>query len=112
MAKISLNVGNKIETMDKLQELRTNLYASVFMGDFKTYKSSVKAYSKLAADNFELTKELSEVRAEIPLFSKVGLNMLKIMVLNMFRKKSPEEKLLQTRYMQDKARDLFVKSVK
>ena len=52
-------------------------------------------YAKLAVKNFELLAETTSPSIKVPLFSKLGLKMAKVWLLNKFRVKTPEEKALK-----------------
>ena len=91
ITKIQLTEQHKL---DALKMLQNEVKYSALLGDYKGYKKSINDYSKLAAKNKYLLYDLPKTEINVPLFSKAGLNMLKIAFLNLFRKKSPEEKEL------------------
>lgn len=79
----------------KLARLKGDSSYSMLLGDFKGFKTAHREYAKLAVDNFELAASIEPpVKGKISLFSKLGLNVLKCMFLNLFSKKTPEEKQL------------------
>ncbi len=81
--------------LQELHQLKAKKVFSIMTGDYKTAIESSKKYAQLAVDNFELaTQPYSPVQASIPLFSKIGWNCFKFMILDKFRKYSPEEKKL------------------
>ncbi len=63
-------------------------------GNCKMYKASSKEYAKLAVDNFEVAKKVPEIKITGHLPFQKKLNLLKIMLFDLFRKMSPEEKQL------------------
>lgn len=80
----------------QLKNLKSDYAFSLLMGDYKGFKNAYKQYAKLAVDNFEIASHLeSPVKGKIPLFSKPGLKIIKCMLFNAFRIKTPEEKLLK-----------------
>lgn len=89
-------IGNPAETnLRKLIQLRNNMMFDAMLGKYKSYKKSVREYAEFAVENKELLEKLPQQSVNnIPLFSKLGLRMLKIMILNKFRIKSPAEKEL------------------
>ena len=71
----------------KLARLKGDSSYSMLLGDFKGFKTAHREYAKLAVDNFELAASIEPpVKGKISLFSKLGLNV--------FSKKTPEEKQL------------------
>ncbi len=81
---------------NQLLKLRNEKIFSAVTGDYKGFKQASKEFSKLAIENkdvFISLKKQSSVKA--PIFSKCGLNMLKIWFLEKFRIKTPEEKQLK-----------------
>ena len=103
MAKVVFDTSKPI--INKLNQLKSDITYNVLLGNYKDYKKSLKEYSKLAVDNFEyVTKTKSPTIKNAPLFSKIGFNIMKIWFLNLFRKKSPEEKLLKKMSLEYKAK--------
>lgn len=82
------------KTLEALKRLRQDMTMSSVFGDYQGFKNAKIEYAKIAVKNFELAKTIKGGGATAPLFSKYGLNMLKVMICNFFRKKTPEEKLL------------------
>lgn len=83
------------DNIAKLTQLRNNIMFDVLLGKYKSYKKSIKEYAEFAVKNKELLEQMPKTSVNnIPLFSKTGMRMLKIMILNIFRKKSPAEKEL------------------
>ncbi len=81
--------------ISQLTQLRNNVFYSAVEGNYKKYKTAAKECAKYTLENYELAKETKAPQIKAPLFSKVGLNMMKIWFLNLFRKKTPEEKALK-----------------
>ncbi len=79
----------------KLSSLKSDQVYSVAMGDYKGFKKASIDYAKLAVKNFELLAETTSPSIKVPLFSKLGLKMAKVWLLNKFRVKTPEEKALK-----------------
>ena len=82
--------------LEKVNNLRTSMILNVAMGNYKEYKSTRKEYAKLAVQDFDAIKKLPhKPKISVPLFSKIGMNMIYIGLRDMFRIKTPEEKLLK-----------------
>ena len=93
MAKVTFDRAKLVT--DRLRQLKSDVTYNTLFGNYKEYKKSVDEFSKLAVDKFEyVSKTKSPTIKNAPLFSKIGFNIMKIWFLNLFRKKSPEEKLL------------------
>ncbi len=86
---------NKALIIKKLDSLRSQQIFSAAMGDYKGFKTATKEYAAEAVNNFELLQQLQKPRISVPLFSKTGMHLAKIWFLNLFRKKTPAEKLLK-----------------
>ena len=96
MPKISPISGADSFIAQKLSQLKMDTVYAAVMGDYKAFKTAQKQYAKIAVDNFELASSLKSPQVKsVPLFSKVGLNMLKCFLLNKLRIKTPEEKRLK-----------------
>ena len=109
---VSVNSVNP--AAEKLTRLRNRVVYSVVEGSFKKYKTAAKECAKYTLENYELAKKTKSPQLKAPIFSEVGLNMMKIWFLNLFRKKSPEEKALRKMQKEEKARayaDKFMKQV-
>lgn len=79
----------------KLSSLKSDQVYSVAMGDYNGFKKASIDYAKLAVKNFELLPKTTSPSIKVPLFSKLGLKMAKVWLLNKFRVKTPEEKVLK-----------------
>ena len=97
---------------EKLTQLRNRIVYSVVEGSFKKYKTAAKECAKYTLENYELAKKTKSPELKVPVFSNVGLNMMNIWFLNLFRKKSPEEKALRKMQKEEKARDYADKFMK
>lgn len=86
----------------RIAQLKSDMVFSAALGNYKVFKQAIKEHAKLAVDNFELSKNISGPSVKAPLFSKAGLRMAKVWILNMFRIKTPEEKLLKKMAKQEK----------
>ena len=84
------------QSMRRLIDLRENMVMSAATGRYKEYKKSSIEYAGIAVNNYDLLKYLPKPSSvKVPLFSKSGLRMAKVWFLDMFRVKTPEEKLLK-----------------
>lgn len=93
MPKVSLNTLSPLEK--KIYQLKSNVVYAAAEGNYKKFKSATKEHAKFAVDHFDLNKKVPGPEVKVPLFSKVGFRMAKVWFLNLFRKKSPEEKKFQ-----------------
>ncbi len=106
-------IGKTDSLAGKIKTLRSETIYSMLLGDFKGFRKAQKEYAKVAVDNFELTKSVPSPQINnVPLFSKIGLNILKCIFLNKFTKKTPEEKLLKQMAKQDKKEELAKSYIK
>lgn len=78
--------------LERARVLKNDMaYASV-LGNYKEFKEAAKEYAKIGVQHFEEVRKLPSPKATVPLFSRPGMRMLKVMILNYFRIKTPEEK--------------------
>ena len=104
-----INPLNQLLT-DHLRQLKTDVAYSMYYGDMKGYVTAKKEFAKIAVDHFELAVSAQGMSIDkIPLFSKHGFNIIKCILLNKFRKKSPEEKLYMKMLKQWKKQPLKIK---
>lgn len=96
----------------RLTKLKSDITLSVLSGNYKDFKTAMKEHAKLAVDNFELSKAIKQPSISVPLFSKAGLRMAKVWVLNLFRIKTPEEKLLKKMCKQEQLKQQAQKYMK
>lgn len=83
----------RIKRVQELTYLRAEATIAAVTGNYKKFKESSKAFAKTAIEDFEAVKNLPPQKPiNFPLFSKTGLNMLKVWLLNKLRIKTPEEK--------------------
>lgn len=83
--------------VQRITQLRNEVAYSAFEGNYKNFKSAAKEHAKLAIEHYELSKQAGHPSFKVPLFSKAGMRMMKVMILNFFRIKTPEEKELKLR---------------
>lgn len=81
--------------VQKIVAARNECFLAAAEGNYKKYKDACKNSAKLTLENYEVASRISTPKLTVPLFSSVGLNMLKVMILNLFRRKTPEEKQLK-----------------
>lgn len=106
MPKIAPITQNDI-IINHLKSLKSDSAFSLLLGDYKGFKEAHAKYAELAVDNFETAMSLeSPVKGTIPLFSKMGLRIVKCMFLNAFRVKTPKEKLLKKMIKDRKNQDV------
>lgn len=86
MAKIS-------PLTQKFSQLKSNIGLSSLLGNYKDYKTARKEFASLAMNHFETSMTAPGAKIQnVPLFSKPGMNILKVIILDFFRKKTPAEK--------------------
>jgi len=82
--------------VQRITQLRNEAAYSAFEGNYKNFKNAVKEQAKLTLENYELAKQAGRPSINhVPLFSKIGMRMFKVLILNFFRIKTPEEKKLK-----------------
>ena len=96
--------------LNRVQELKSSMFWDVLSGNYKNYKSARKEFAKLAVQDFESVKKVQGPGITgVPLFSKMGLKMAYVMVRDLFRVKTPEEKLLKQMARSDKLKQKHIK---
>lgn len=91
-------------TINRLVDMQRSLLISQMLGDYKLYKIMRQQYTDYGVKHFGLLKHINFPKIQIPVFSREGLNVLKIAVRDMFRKKTPNEKELARLFKQEKLR--------
>ena len=108
MAKIQKVIYQTAQISRKLTQLKSDIVFSSVLGNYKDYKNAKKAYAELAKDNFELSMQAKGPKVErVPLFSKAGMGILKVLFLDMFRVKTPAEKEFSKLVKLEKAKQKF-----
>ncbi|MBS6602345.1 MAG: hypothetical protein KH301_01130 [Brachyspira sp.] len=108
MAKIQKVISQTAQISRKLTQLKSDIVFSSVLGNYKDYKNAKKAYAELAKDNFELSMQAKGPKVErVPLFSKAGMGILKVLFLDMFRVKTPAEKEFSKLVKLEKAKQKF-----
>ena len=90
----------KVESINpvvrQLSQYATDKVIAAMSGNYKDFKNASKAFSKLASENLELLPQVKAPKASgIPLFSKIGRGIMKVLFLDKFRRKTPEEKVVK-----------------
>ncbi len=98
--------------VQRITQLRNEVAYSAFEGNYKNFKFAAKEHAKLVLEHYELSKQAGHPSFKVPLFSKAGLRMMKVMFLNFFRIKSPAEKELKSRRRSDLMRQQAERFVK
>ena len=109
MAKIS-SIDSIRPVVGAIVQQKKEMAWHAINGNCKKYKEASRAYSKLAVDNFELATKIPgiEIKGKKLPF-RIQLNMIKIMLFNLFRKKSPEEKQFKQMVKEYRAKQ-YIKS--
>ncbi|MCQ2754642.1 MAG: hypothetical protein MJ231_06310, partial [bacterium] len=107
VTKIGLDV-------QKIAGLKTDAAWSALQGRYKEYKNAVKSLASEGVKDFETFKNVQgiQVKGAIPLFSKTGMHLLKIKILEAFRIKTPDEKELARLANEDVLKEKFVSNVR
>ena len=94
--KVSPVLNNsKKSILEQMRKHKWDAITSMVAGECKQAKLAQQKYAKLAVDNFELVPHSgTPLKGSIPIFSKIGLNILKYLIYRLFTKKTPEEKKL------------------
>ena len=86
-------------TLERLTKLRYNQVISTLAGDYTGFRNASKEFASIAVKDFEIAKQVKgPVVQNVPLFSKTGMKMAKVLFLNLFRKKTADEKTLAQLY--------------
>lgn len=90
------------QRINRLQQLKAETAWATVTGDYKGFKQAAKEFAKEAVQDFEAAKAAKGPSIKnVPLFSKTGLKMAKVWLLNKFRIKTPEEKMLKKLIKED-----------
>ena len=84
-----------IKQLDRVSHLRASMVYDAISGNYKAYKKARKEYASLAVQDFDTVRMMKSPKVTAPLFSKPGLNMLFTYVRDLFRIKTPDERLLK-----------------
>jgi hypothetical protein len=85
---------SKIST-ENVSKLKNDMFFAILDGNYKAFKNARKSYATIAVKDFDAVKNIQAPTIQnVPLFSKLGLKMLKVVLLNKFRIKSADEKNL------------------
>lgn len=87
----------KVESINpvvrQLSQYATDKMFAAMSGNYKDFRNASKPFGKLASENLELLPQVNAPKASgIPLFSKIGRSIMKVLFLDKFRRKTPEEK--------------------
>lgn len=84
-----------VKQLDRVRFLRSSMVYDAISGNYKAYKEASKEYASLAIQDFEAVRKMKAPKVTAPLFSKYGLNMLFVYFRELFRIKTPDEKLFK-----------------
>ena len=88
-------MGLSVSSIKRVSYLRTSMAIDAVMGNYKTFKDARKEYASLAIKDIETVAKMPAPNLTAPLFSKWGFNMMYVRIREMFRRKTPDEKLLK-----------------
>lgn len=93
-----------------LFQLRQNSVVSCLTGNYKEFVKTHKELAAIAVKHFdEFVKIPSMEKVNFSLFSPEGFNSLKVIIKDLFRKKTPEEKLFSKMIYESKLKKLINK---
>lgn len=84
-----------VKQLERVRFLRSSMVYDAISGNYKAYKDARKEYASLAIKDFDAVRQMKAPKVTAPLFSKPGFNMLVVYLRDLFRIKTPEEKLLK-----------------
>lgn len=94
-----------------LQNIKVDTIMASILGNHKGYAWHHKHLASLATEHFDEFISLPKEKISVPLFSRPGFNMLYVAIRDLFRKKTPEEKLFKKMLKEEKVRDFVRKSI-
>ena len=87
---------NQSPIAKEMYQLKLRQYSNILTGNAREAKKYSQSFAKMAIDNFETAVQIpSPVKGSIPLFSRMGFNIIKYMIYSLFTKDSKEEKQLK-----------------
>lgn len=87
----------------KMYEYKFQHATNVLTGNVKEARRNYQEFAKLAVKDFEIAVQVpSPVKGSFPLFSKMGFNVVKYLLFNLFAKKTPEEQKLKKMFEEHK----------
>lgn len=84
-----------VKQLERVRQLRSSMVYDAILGNYKAYKEARKEYASLAIQDFDTVRQMKAPKATAPLLSKYGFNMLLVYVRDLFRIKTPDEKLFK-----------------
>jgi len=110
MAKVNLNIPPVVHQLCDLWKGSSIAYMT---GNHKQYSQMRQQFASLAVQHPRITERITYPEIKVPLFSKLGFNMLKVAVKDIFRPKTKDEKalikLLKEKEIREKAASLISK---
>ena len=96
MIKVSKAVTESRQISERLTKLQNEMMLSAVTGNYNDFKVAKKQYANVAHENYNLAFATQKPKPiQVPLFSKIGMRMLKVHFLDIFRIKTPAEKALK-----------------
>ena len=84
-----------VKQIERVRQLRSSMVYDAILGNYKAYKEARKEYASLAIQDFDTVRQMKAPKATAPLLSKYGFNMLLVYVRDLFRIRTPDEKLFK-----------------
>ena len=87
---------NQSPIAKEMYQLKFRQYSNILTGNAREAKKYSRSFAKMAVENFETALQIpSPIKGSIPLFSRMGFNIIKYMIYNLFTRDSKEEKQLK-----------------
>ena len=77
--------------VDQLTSMRNKMIYHQIRGEYKRYVTARKDFAKHYMQNPEAGLKMPKFQGHFGIFSKYGLNIMKTMFFDLFRKKTPDE---------------------
>lgn len=78
--------------VDQLTSMRNQLVYHMMMGEYKEYVALRKDFAKKYVKFPEEAKYIAPTHTQVSIFSKFGMNIIKLWFKELFREKTSEEK--------------------
>lgn len=95
-------MGLSIKQLNRVRVLRNSMFFEAMAGNYKGFKAAKKEYASLAVQDYETIRKLESPKISVPLFSQFGINMIYTRIMELFRCKTSDEKLLEKMWQNEK----------
>ncbi len=73
-------MGLSTKQIERVRQLKNTMAYDAMLGNYKNFKNAKQEYATLATQDFETVSQLKSPQVKVPLFSKMGLNMLYVAI--------------------------------